>query len=47
MTGRKIFAGVAAVAAFTGVAVGIMGVSTAHDLASDWTDHDVVGDDRQ
>ena len=47
MTARKIFAGVAAVAAFTGVAVGIAGVSTAHNHASDWTDHDVVGDDPQ
>lgn len=47
MTGRKIFAGVAAVAAVAGVAVGIAGVSTAHGDASDWTDHDVVGDDLQ
>ncbi len=47
MTGRRIIAGVAgaaAVAALTGMAVGIAGVSTAHGAASDWTDHDAFAE---
>ncbi|GAB3687451.1 hypothetical protein GCM10027589_55880 [Actinocorallia lasiicapitis] len=44
MTGRKIVAGVAAVAAVTGLAVGLAGVSTAHGDASRWSDEDAFGE---
>lgn len=46
MTGRMLIAGVAAVAAVTGVAVGvgIAGVGTARGDAKDWTDSDAFAD---